>query len=132
MATQIRETAQLTTDYPVLAARVGDNQLEFDPATVERTISEGAKDRNVGARVTAMGNHGAIRYTLAGTDADEFEIDDKTGQITTAVDLNFEATGGADNQCATANECVCHHNGHRLHRRNRYYRDREYRDHGRG
>ena len=86
-----QESAQLTTDYPVLAARVGDNQLEFDPATVSRTISEGDEDRNVGAPVTATGNHGTIRYTLAGTDADEFEIDDETGQITTAVDLNFEA-----------------------------------------
>ena len=89
----------------MLAARVGDNQLEFDPATVSRTISEGDEGRNVGAPVTATGNHGTIRYTLAGTDADEFEIDDETGQITTAVDLNFEAAGGADNQCATANEC---------------------------
>ena len=100
-----QESAQETTDYPVLRARQGDNELEFDPATVERTISEGDADRNVGAPVTATGNHGTIRYTLAGTDADEFEIDDKTGQITTTVDLNFEAAGGADNQCSTANEC---------------------------
>ena len=101
-----QELAQLTTDYPVLAARVGDNELEFDPATVERTISEGDEDRNVGAPVTATGNHGTIRYTLGGTDVDEFEIDDKTGQITTAVDLNYEAAGGADDQCAVANACV--------------------------
>ena len=28
------------------------------------TVSEGDKDRNVGAPVTAMGNHGTIRYSL--------------------------------------------------------------------
>ena len=101
-----RESAQKTTEYPVLAARVGDNELEFDPATVSRTISEGAKDRNVGAPVTATGNHGTIRYTLTGTDETRFKIDAKSGQISTAVALNFEATGGADDQCATANECA--------------------------
>ena len=100
-----QESAQLTTDYPVLPVRTGANQLEFAPATVSRTITEGDEGRNVGAPVTATGNHGTIRYTLAGTDGDEFDIDDKTGQITTAVDLNFEAAGGSDNQCATANEC---------------------------
>ena len=60
-----QEMAQKTTDYPVLAARVGANQLEFDPATVSMTISEGDKGRNVGAPVTATGNHGTVRYSLA-------------------------------------------------------------------
>ena len=83
MANTSRESAQFSTDYPVLAARVGASELEFDPATVERTVSEGDEDRNVGDPVTAMGNHGTIRYTLAGTDANRFDIDDKTGQITT-------------------------------------------------
>jgi serralysin len=100
-----RESAQKSTEYPVLAARVGASQLKFDPAAVSRTISEGAADRNVGARVTATGNHGTIRYTLTGTDADAFDIDAKSGQISTAVALNFEAADGADNQCATAHEC---------------------------
>ena len=58
-----RESASLTTDYPVLADRTGANALKFDPATVSRTISEGAKGRNVGAPVTATGNHGTIRYS---------------------------------------------------------------------
>ncbi len=101
-----QESAQLTTSYPVLAARVGDNQLEFDPATVSRTISEGAAGRNVGAPVTATGNHGTIRYELSGADVARFDIDDETGQITTEVALNYEATDGADDQCAAANGCV--------------------------
>ena len=56
--------------------------------------------------MTAAGNHGTIRYELGGTDANRFDIDDKTGQITTEVDLNFEGTNGADDQCAGANACV--------------------------
>jgi hypothetical protein len=52
-----QDTAEKTTDYPVLEARVGANQLEFDPAAVSRTISEGDEGRNVGAPVTATGNH---------------------------------------------------------------------------
>ena len=102
-----QESASLTTAYPVLAARVVDNQLEFDPAAVSRTISEGAKGRNVGARVTATGNHGTVRYSLAVSgDATRFDIDDKTGQITTDVDLDYEgeieATAEDAGSCAGA------------------------------
>ena len=103
-----QESASLTTDYPVLAARIGANQLEFDPATVSLSISEGAKDRNVGAPVTATGNHGTIRYTLDtnGGDAARFKIDEKTGQITTLVVLDYEgvdpATADAAGSCADA------------------------------
>ena len=101
-----QESAEETTDYPVLAALVGPNQLKFDPAAVSRTISEGDKGRDVGALVTATGNHGTVRYTLNGTDSDQFEIDEKTGQITTSEDLNYEAdTNNTTNQCDTANSC---------------------------
>ena len=103
-----QEMAEETTDYPVLAARVGDNELEFDPATVSRTISEGDKDRNVGAPVTAMGNHGTVRYSLeTGGDFAKFMIDEKTGQITTEVELNYEAAANQDDNCATTrNSCT--------------------------
>jgi hypothetical protein len=101
-----QDTAEKTTDYPVLEARVGANQLEFDPAAVSRTISEGDEGRNVGAPVTATGNHGTIRYTLTGTDADQFEIDEKTGQIKTSEDLNYESDAtDTTNQCDTPNRC---------------------------
>ena len=93
---QNQENASLTTDYPVLAARAGANALKFDPAGVSRTISEGAEDRNVGAPVTATDNHGTIRYSLvAGGDAERFEIDEKTGQITTALELDYEGEAPA-------------------------------------
>jgi serralysin len=106
-----QEMAEVTTDYPVLAARVGASQLKFDPAAVSRTISEGAKDRNVGAPVTATGNHGTIRYILADSGdatagAVKFKIDEKTGQISTAVKLDFEADAAAAENCATKNSCT--------------------------
>ena len=106
-----QEMASKTTDYPVLATRVGTNQLKFEPATVSMTISEGDKGRNVGSPVTAMGNHGTVRYSLdnsgdATTAAPRFEIDDETGQITTTVDLDYEsdspATAEAAGSCADA------------------------------
>ena len=104
------ESASLMTDYPVLVARVGATQLEFDPAGVSRTISEGAEGRNVGAPVTATGNYGTVRYTLdsSSVDATRFEIDDSTGQITTNVDLDYEgesaATAAAAGSCDGAND----------------------------
>ena len=103
-----QEMAEKTTDYPVLLARVEDHQLKFDPDMVSRTISEGAKGRNVGAPVTATGNHGTVRYTLTGEDSVQFEIDEKTGQITTNVELDYEgespATAEAAGSCADAVE----------------------------
>ena len=119
-----QEMASLTTDYPVLAARVGANELEFDPAAVSRTISEGDKGRNVGAPVTATGNHGTVRYSLgAGDDTAKFMIDEKTGQITTEVELDYEAAanGNADDNCGNSEQLHSYRDGHRLHRRDHYY-----------
>ena len=100
-----QETAPLTSDYPVLAARVGANDLEFDPATVSRSVAEGDEGANVGAPVTAEGNHGAVNYVLTGTDAARFAIDGKTGQITTDAALDYEAAAGDDANCTARNSC---------------------------
>lgn len=106
-----QEMAEKTTDYPVLAGRVGANQLEFDPATVSMAISEGDKGRNVGSPVTATGNHGTVRYSLDDTSGDalaagpKFKIDEKTGRITTEVELNYEALAGAADNCEARNAC---------------------------
>ena len=100
-----QEAASLTSDYTVLAARLGDNDLEFDPSAVSREVAEGDEGANVGAPVTATGNHGAVNYVLTGTDAAKFEIDGKTGQITTAVDLDYEAAAAAEDNCITQNSC---------------------------
>ncbi len=104
-----QESASLTSDYRVLATRVGANKLKFDPAEIDRSVAEGEKGRNVGAPVRATGNHGAVNYTLVDvTDNDDakFEIDQKTGQITTAVELNFDSTANQDDNCIALNSCV--------------------------
>ncbi len=104
-----QEMAEGTTVHPVLAARSGNNKLQFDPATVNRSISEGAKGRNVGAPVTvkAGSNYGAVAYTFVNPtagDAPKFKIDRKTGQITTDVALNYDMAD-ADN-CRDADFCT--------------------------
>ena len=101
------DRASLTSDYSVLSARSGTNDLEFDPATVSREVAEGDKGMNVGAPVRATGNHGAVNYALSGTDADQFEIDQKTGQIKTSEDLDYEETDTSNttNRCDTLNSC---------------------------
>ena len=107
-----QEMAEGTTAYPVLAARSGNNMLKFDPATVNRSISEGGKGRNVGAPVTvkAGSNHGAVAYTLTGTipqvtvggtPTDAFSIDRKTGQIKTLVALNYDGTPSCPSNTCT-------------------------------
>ena len=103
-----QETASLTSDYPVLAERIGPNKLKFDPPGISRSVAEGDKDRNVGAPVTATGSHGAVNYEIVtGGDSANFDIDQKTGQITTAVKLDREAAAGDPANCATTqNECT--------------------------
>ena len=101
-----QETASLTSDYPVLAVRAGDNKLEFDSTTVSRDVAEGKKGMMVGTPVTATGNHGVVNYTLGDSgDAPKFKIDKKTGQITTAVDLDYD-TETAEN-CREADADFC-------------------------
>ena len=106
----IQKSAYLVSDYQVLAApEAGNTAPEFDPASVTREVNEGDEGMAVGTRVTATGGHGVLNYTLDGTDGDneKFEIDQKTGQITTSMDLNYsedtdevpEINCGDDNIC---------------------------------
>ena len=105
-----QETASLTSDYPVLAARVGANKLKFDPSALKRSVAEGKKGASVGDPVTATGGHGAVNYTLGdattGVDNDRFKVDQKTGQITTNVDFNSEGEGAATASPAAAGSCA--------------------------
>ena len=106
-ATAREESASLTSDYPVLAAKTGTETPEFASPTVSREVNEGDKGMMVGAPVTATGGHGVLNYTLAGTDAAKFKIDQKTGQITTMVDLDRETTTDTATAfgCGTSYEC---------------------------
>ena len=100
-----QESAYLVSDYRVQAKRATNSEPEFDPATVTRKVNEGEEGMAVGAPVRATDDDGdVLNYRLTGDDSNRFEIDQKTGQITTSEDLDYEATSG-DNQCSTANEC---------------------------
>ncbi len=103
-----RRSPYRVSDYPVLAVDANAMAPEFDPTAVDREVDEGDKGMEVGAPVTATKGHGALNYTLGGTDVDKFEIDQKTGQITTMVDLDRETTLDTATEfgCGTGYECT--------------------------
>ena len=87
------KTAEFVSPHPVRPAKVNQNSLpEFAPTEHARRVQEGPEGMVVGAPVTATDSDGDVRnYTLAtGDDADSFDIDQATGQITTNVRLNYE------------------------------------------
>ena len=86
------KTAEFVSPHTVKAAKVEDNSLPvFAPTAVARDVQEGPAGRNVGAPVTATDADGDVRnYTLGGDDVASFEIDQATGQITTAVALDYD------------------------------------------
>ena len=103
------ESASLTSDYPVLDTRSSNEAPEFSPAAVSRSISEGDKGRNVGNPVTATDDvrNAALNYILTGgADQAKFKIDQKSGQITTDVELNYDSTATAADNCQVLNSCV--------------------------
>ena len=93
------KTAEFVSPYQVKAAKVEENALPvFAPTAVTREVQEGPKGMEVGAAVTATDDDGdVLNYTLAapipqvGSPAvNAFEIDQATGQITTAAPLDYE------------------------------------------
>ena len=63
-----------------------NNAPEFDAATADRSVVEGtAAGENIGAAIMAtdMDEDDTLTYSLSGTDAASFDIDDETGQIMT-------------------------------------------------
>ena len=107
------EKASRTSDYPVLGSRSSNDAPEFASTTLTREVSEGKKGMTVGAPVTATDDiTNALNYALfdedGGIDGDstKFEIDQKTGQITTKVDLNREVVTDENNNCGPNAECV--------------------------
>ena len=100
--------ASLASDYRVQATKEQQNSLpEFDTAALTKEVNEGGSGMAVGAPVTATDADGdVLNYTLTDAgDAAEFEIDQKSGQITTSVALNYELGDGVAGQCDTANAC---------------------------
>ena len=91
------ESASLASDYKVLTARPNNDAPEFASTSVAREVNEGDKGMAVGARVTATDDvSNALNYVLSGTDVASFEIDQKTGQIKTSADLDYEMPADVD------------------------------------
>ena len=62
-----------------------------------RSIDENTEGMNVGNPVAAAdADNDVLLYKLGGTDEASFKIDDRSGQITAKVDLNFEAAADVD------------------------------------
>ena len=62
-----------------------------DQADAERSVEENDSGANVGDPVTALPVDGdLLLYTLSGDDAGSFKIDRESGQITTAMKLDYE------------------------------------------
>ena len=101
-------TASRVSDYPVQAFRTNNATPNFGADTsTTRMVYEGGSGMKVGAPVTATDDNGdVLNYTLGGTDEAKFDIDQKTGQITTAVRLDFEATAEATNCDGIDDICV--------------------------
>ena len=112
--------AQATSDYmvrlqpsfnraPTLPDQRPDTTVLTDYLTARRVVAEGLDSGTlVGPPVTAVDHDGdVLTYTLGGADATKFDIDPKTGQITTDVEFEADgATGGEPANCATPNACV--------------------------
>ena len=102
-----QETASLTSDYPVLESRDNNAAPRFISTSLARTVNEGEKGMAVGAPVTATDDGPSkLNYTLGGTDVAKFKIDQKTGRITTEVDLNYEVVTEETNNCGENRTCV--------------------------
>ena len=99
-------TASRVSDYPVQAFRTNNDAPDFGADTsTTRMVYEGGSGMKVGAPVTATDDNGdVLNYTLfdangTATDGDSanFKIDQKTGQITTDVALNYDPATITDN-----------------------------------
>ena len=101
----LQESRSLTSDYPVLTSGAGVAAPELEDS-ITRKVNEGEDGMAVGDPVTATGGHGALNYVLTGTDNAKFKIDQKTGQITTMVDLDYEAGAGDADNCVVDDSCV--------------------------
>ena len=64
----------------------------FDADTATRSVDENtAAGENIGAPVMATdADDDMLTYTLSGTDASSFDIDESTGQLMTMADLDYE------------------------------------------
>ena len=95
-------TASRVSDYPIQAYRTNNETPTFGADTsTARSVNEGMKGMTVGAPVTATDANGdVLNYTISTNvqinTQDVFKIDQKTGQITTEVTLDFDTAQDTD------------------------------------
>ena len=107
------ETHTFRMDRPITATRItsGDNANNAAPTfstdPITREVKEG-KGMRAGTPVTATDVAKRALFYKLGTGADnaKFAIDPKTGQITSAVLLNYESAANAADNCVALNSCV--------------------------
>ena len=95
----LRATAMYTdghgsgkSESMVSASAVIPTTPAFDAGTATRSVDENtAAGENIGAPVMATDDaDDMLTYTLSGTDASSFDIDELTGQLMTMADLDYE------------------------------------------
>ena len=81
-----------TIDVTINVTNVNEGPAFADDAPVTQDVAENtAADTNIGSPYTATDPEGdSPTYSLAGTDAASFDIDDTTGQLKTKADLDHE------------------------------------------
>ena len=85
-------TAAVTIAVTVNLTDVNEAPTFDEGASTTRSLPENtAAGQNVGAAVSATDQDGnTLTYTLTGTDAGSFEIDDETGQLTTKSGVSYD------------------------------------------
>ena len=84
-------TPSAVSDRQVRAAPADNAKPSFRGNTATRSVAENAAaDTNIGTPVTAADTD-KLTYTLGGTDADSFDIDETSGQLLTVDGLDYES-----------------------------------------
>ena len=83
----------------------------FSSVPATRSVPENtAANRNIGPQIRAQDQDGdTIEYSLGGTHAASFDINESTGQLLTKSPLNYEGECGDNNSDAVADESECNY-----------------------
>ena len=100
----LRATAMYTDGHgsgkseSMVSANAVNTVPAFDADTVTRSVDENtAAGENIGEPVMATdADDDTLTYTLSGTDASSFDIDESTGQLMTMANLDYEAPADAN------------------------------------
>ena len=105
------KSAEAVSEYVTLGSVANNTAPSFaeGTATTRAEIEGSSSGTPIGSPVTATdadsGEEVTYRLTGGGDD-DKFSVDAKTGQLMVKTVLDYDAAGGTENQCATANSCT--------------------------